>query len=74
MARRYGNGAKASAANVQAMETIIGQVGCGFVPKQDPFRELAMEIEVRSQSVIMAKNRSFIVVSAATHVVVCFYR
>ena len=47
MARRYGNGAKASAANVQAIETIIGQVGCAFVPKQDPFRELAMEIEVR---------------------------
>lgn len=59
MARRYGNGARATAANVQAVETIIGQVGCGFVPKQDPFRELAMEIEVCSQSVIMTNKLYF---------------
>lgn len=57
MARRFGNGAKASVANVQAIETIIGQVGCGFVPKQDPFRELATEIEVRREHVRMATNR-----------------
>jgi hypothetical protein len=45
MGRRYG---KASVANVQAIETIIEQVGNGFVPKNDPFQELAREIEVRS--------------------------
>lgn len=45
MARRYGG--KASMANVQAIETIIEQVGSGFVPKNDPFQELAREIEVR---------------------------
>ncbi len=46
MLRRYGNGARASVANLQALETIINQVGCGFVPKYDPFEELSREIEV----------------------------
>ena len=70
MTRRYGNGARATAANVQAVETIIGQVGCGFVPKQDPFRELAMEIEVCSQSVIMT-NKS-VDFGNSTCVVFCY--
>lgn len=45
MARRYAG--KASVANVQALESIIEQVGSGYVPKNDPFQELAREIEVR---------------------------
>ena len=46
VARRYGN---LSIANVQAIETIIDQVGAKFVPKNNPFQELAREIEVWEQ-------------------------
>ena len=53
MARRiYGNGPIASVAHIQTVETILGQIRIAFVPKQDPFEELAREIEVRKQVLV----------------------
>lgn len=58
MVRRFGNGAKASVANVQAVESIIQHVGCSFAPKSDPFRELSREIEV--SKIIFLRMKQFV--------------